>query len=81
MFSLSQPDGDGICTTDYFTVENAASNAPRICGENTGSHIYIDVTGHFPVTIIVATTETDTFNRRWQLGVTQIKCSSHQRGL
>lgn len=79
-FSLAQPNGDGECTTDYFTVENAASNIPRICGENTGSHVYVDVRGSFPISIIVATSESRTFNRRWQLQVTQIKCLSHLRG-
>lgn len=80
-FSLSQPTGDGDCTTDYFTVENAVTNVPRICGDNTGSHVYVEVIGSFPVSIIVATTENTAFNRRWQLRVSQIKCSSRLLGL
>lgn len=80
IFSLAQPTGDGECVTDYFTVESGATFVPRICGENSGGHVYADFSEKFPLTVIVATTATKNFNRKWQLKVSQIKCSSHLKG-
>lgn len=77
-FSLAQPNGDGMCNTDYFTVEGG-TYVPKICGQNMGQHIYVEVTKRLPVTVIVATTES-VYSRRWQLQVTQIGCKAHQRG-
>lgn len=80
VFSLAQPTGDGNCVTDYFTVEGGLTTVPRICGENTGQHVYVDVKRGLPASIIVATTATNTFNRRWQLRVVEVKCLSKYRG-
>jgi CUB domain len=80
VFSLAQPTGDGICTDDYFTVENGNTTVPRLCGENKGHHVYVTFNKNFPVSIIIATTFQKTFNRRWQLRASQIKCKSHYIG-
>lgn len=79
-FSLAQPNGDGVCVDDYFTVENGNTSVPRICGENTGHHVYVTLNRRFPLTIIVATTSQKTFLRRWSIKVSQIKCLSPLRG-
>lgn len=81
VFSLAQPTGDGVCIDDYFTVENGNTSVPRICGENLGHHVYVTFNKHFPISIIVATTAAKTFNRRWQLRVSQIKCGSFYKGM
>jgi hypothetical protein len=78
---LADPTGDGECLTDYFTIENGGSFVPRICGQNTGGHVYVDFPGSFPISIIVATTLTNSFFRQWELRVTQIGCHSLFRGL
>lgn len=81
IFSLAQPTGDGVCQDDYFTIENGNTTVPRICGENRGHHVYVTFNKNFPVTIIVATTGSRVFSRRWQLRVAQIRCASSYRGL
>jgi CUB domain len=80
MFSLAQPSGDGFCSTDYFTVEGGSTSVPKICGENTGQHVYVEVTGKLPVSIVVASNQTKDFNRRWLIQVSQVKCKSKYRG-
>jgi CUB domain len=80
IFSLAQPTGDGVCTNDYFSITDGSSPVPRICGENSGQHIYVTFNKNYPVSIIIATTAAKTFNRRWQLRVSKIKCLSPYRG-
>lgn len=80
-FTLSQPDGDGICSTDVFTVEGVSTDFPRICGQNQGQHIYVDFLNHLPVTIAVLTSENSTMSRRWQLHAKLLKCLSPRKGL
>ncbi|XP_047105568.1 uncharacterized protein LOC124774927 [Schistocerca piceifrons] len=79
-FSLAQPDANGNCVDDAFTVSGAASIVPRICGENTGQHIYVDFeAGNTPLQLSVDATTTNTFGRRWNIKVTQIECDSVNR--
>jgi len=77
--SLAPPTGDGVCSNDYFTVTGGSSTVPRICGENSGQHVYVDFAGDNPVTITVATSGAFAFNRRWHLHVQQIGCDSTSR--
>lgn len=75
-FSLAPPSGDGVCLTDYITITGGNSRVPRICGENINQHVYIDFNGDSPITISVLTTGSTTFNRRWNIGLSQIGCDS-----
>lgn len=79
-FSLAQPTGDGVCSTDYFSVAGGGSAVPRLCGENGGSHVYVDFNGNAPITVTMASSGTTTFNRRWHMLMTQIECDSASRG-
>lgn len=79
-FSLAQPSGDGVCNTDYLAVTGGGSAVPRICGENAGSHVYVDFNGNAPITVTMASSGTTTFNRRWHMLMTQIECDSASRG-
>lgn len=79
-FSLAQPTGDGVCSTDYLAVTGGGSAVPRICGENGGSHVYVDFNGNAPITVTMASSGTTTFNRRWHMLMTQIDCDSASRG-
>jgi hypothetical protein len=76
---LAQPSGDGVCITDFFTITGGASPVPRICGHNTGQHVYVDFNGNNPVTITVATLGSVTFSRRWHLHLQMIGCDSTSR--
>lgn len=80
-FSLAQPTGDGVCSNDYFTVSGGASPVPRICGENSGQHVYVEFSGNNPITVTVATSGSFTFNRRWHFHLQQIGCDSASKGL
>lgn len=79
-FSLAQPNGDGTCATDYMTVTGGSSRVPRICGENTGQHVYVHLNGQSSVTISVETTGSVSFNRRWHFQIAQMECSSPYTG-
>lgn len=79
-FSLAQPTGDGLCTNDYFTITGGSSPVPRICGENSGHHVYVDFSGNNPITITVATSGSFTFNRRWHFHLQMIGCDSPSKG-
>ncbi|CRK86160.1 CLUMA_CG000036, isoform A [Clunio marinus] len=75
-FTLAQPTGDGLCSSDYFGVSGGSSPVPRICGENSGQHVYVDFSGDHPITITVATSSSVSFNRRWHFHLQQIGCDS-----
>lgn len=79
LFSLAQPDGDGNCVRDAFTIEYGNTSVPIICGENRGQHVYVTFQNDFPVTVRIITNGNFKFNRRWELLVTQIKCGSSIR--
>lgn len=68
-----------MCNQDYFTVSGGNSQVPRICGENTGQHVYVDFNGDNPITVMMLTTPSFTFNRRWHLKMSQINCDSEFR--
>ncbi|CAD7082002.1 unnamed protein product [Hermetia illucens] len=78
-FSLAPPNGDGECLTDFISITGGSSRVPRICGENAGQHVYVDFNGVNPIEIAVLTTGSYTFNRQWQLQVSQIACNSAYR--
>ncbi|XP_018024185.1 uncharacterized protein LOC108679948, partial [Hyalella azteca] len=73
-FTLAGPDNEGVCTQDSFTVTGASSTIPTICGENSGQHLYLDVTPGF--VNVLLDVKTSTPNTRWQISVTQIDCTS-----
>ncbi|XP_047501788.1 uncharacterized protein LOC125047557 [Penaeus chinensis] len=80
-FELEQPDVDGNCNVDFLTVTGGTSTVPRVCGSNTGQHMYVDVDpngGALKVT--VDRSAASTVNRSWNIKVTQIACNSQYRG-
>lgn len=68
-----------MCSFDYFTVTGGSSAVPRICGENSGQHVYVDFAGDSPITVSVATSSSFSFNRRWHLHLQQVGCDSESR--
>ncbi|XP_053688704.1 uncharacterized protein LOC128737946 [Sabethes cyaneus] len=77
--TLAQPDGDGNCITDVLTITGGSSEVPVICGENSGQHVYVNFDDLNPITIRVATTAATSFNRQWNLQLSQIACASQFR--
>lgn len=78
-FSLAQPNGDGTCNIDYVAITGGSSRVPRICGENSGQHVYVNFKGDAPITVTVYTTDSVTFARRWYFKMSQINCDSEYR--
>lgn len=79
-FSLAQPSGDGVCNVDYMSVTGGSSRVPRICGDNTDQHIYVNFNGDAPITVAIYTTGSVVHPRRWYLKMSQINCNSEYRG-
>lgn len=66
--------------TNYVdSITGGSSRVPRICGENTGSHVYVNFNGASSISISFETTASVTFNRQWQLQITQLQCDSVAR--
>jgi hypothetical protein len=74
-FSVAPPSGDGACLNDVLIIRGGAATVPRICGYNTGQHVYVPFGGG-AITIQILTTASFAFNRRWNFLITQIDCSS-----
>lgn len=73
---MAPPNGDGDCLTDMMQTTGGSSQVPKICGENSGQHVYVDFNGEDPITISVFTSGDYTFNRQWQMQIAQIACES-----
>ncbi|XP_001602445.1 uncharacterized protein LOC100118488 [Nasonia vitripennis] len=78
-FTLAQPTADGVCDFDLLSVSGGASRVPRICGENTDQHVYVDFEGSNPITISIDSSTEYTFKRRWNIRIQQIACDSAMR--
>jgi hypothetical protein len=74
-FSIASPNGDGACVNDVLIVRGGSSTVPRICGYNTAQHVYVNFGGG-AIQIQILTTASFSFNRRWNLQITQIDSSS-----
>nr|XP_050847064.1 uncharacterized protein LOC127062600 isoform X2 [Vespula vulgaris] len=75
-FSLAQPNMNGTCDYDLFLITGASSSVPRICGENSNQHVYVDFNGASPITISIGTNADYAFDRRWNIRIQQIACDS-----
>lgn len=78
-FNLAPPSGDGVCLTDYMAVSGGSSRVPRICGHNTGQHVYVNFNGNAPISIAMETTGGFSYNRHWHFRLSQIACASATR--
>merc|ERR1712110_750684 len=76
---------NGACTTDYFQGVNAVTGTtsgstgktlPKICGVNTGQHIYIDAGTQTSNNAVLNAVLTGSTARTWKMLVTQIPCDS-----
>lgn len=79
-FSLSQPNGEGICAFDSFVVTGAASAIPVICGENSGQHMYLMVAGTDPIQLTITMSALVSLTRNFAIKVTQIACDCPTQG-
>ncbi|XP_058456837.1 cubilin-like [Malaya genurostris] len=74
-FSLSQPDATGACVVDNIQITGGNSPVPVICGENSGQHVYVSISGG-SISIVVSMTSSTSFNRVWNIQISMISCTS-----
>ncbi|RWS23012.1 uncharacterized protein B4U80_13972, partial [Leptotrombidium deliense] len=43
VFDIIGPSENGNCNDDYMEIQGSTQQFPRICGKNTGQHLYIPV--------------------------------------
>lgn len=77
---LAHPNGDGVCMTDFLTVNGGASPVPTLCGDNTDQHVYVDFDQEEPIVINVDTVASLPYSRRFNIKIAQIACDSIHRG-
>lgn len=76
-FELAPPNHEGECITDVFQVKYA-SNKPspysllRICGQNTGQHMYLDVSQIDEPLVLSVATSGGGYPRRWSIRIVQM---------
>ncbi|XP_014278130.1 uncharacterized protein [Halyomorpha halys] len=74
-FSLTQPTR-GTCN-DFLQLSLGESYLPKICGDNTGQHVYVDFLPNCDdQTLSFKFLNTSTTSKRWNIKVTQIPCNS-----
>jgi len=79
---VAGPNTDsGECDKDLFMVTGTTtdSRVPKICGENTGQHMYVDVKPRGGNPQLTMDLGLQAASRSWEIKVTQIKCESVQR--
>ncbi|XP_065222665.1 uncharacterized protein LOC135847155 [Planococcus citri] len=74
-FSLAQPNQEGKCVNDFFSVSDCTMN--KICGENKGQHVYVDFgEGKDTLVLSVDTNGAEKVLRMWNMEIKQIPCES-----
>ncbi|XP_071553098.1 uncharacterized protein [Panulirus ornatus] len=76
---LSEPNADGVCVKQYLEVQGISGGAPRICGTNSGQHLYVDVradTGPYKVGVV--NMDNNPLSS-WDIEVQQVPCDSDER--
>lgn len=76
-FELAPPNHEGECITDVFQVKLASSRPSpysllRICGQNTGQHMYLDVSQIDEPLVLSVATSGGGFPRRWSIRIVQM---------
>lgn len=76
-FELAPPNIEGECITDVFQIK-LSSNKPspysllRICGQNTGQHLYLDVSQIDEPLLLSVATSGGGYPRRWSIRIVQM---------
>lgn len=76
-FELAPPNHEGECITDVFQVKLASSRPSpysllRICGQNTGQHMYLDVSQIDEPLVLSVATSGGGYPRRWSIRIVQM---------
>ncbi|KDR21501.1 hypothetical protein L798_02965, partial [Zootermopsis nevadensis] len=78
--TLTQPNAEGACNVEHLDITGGASSVPVICGDNSNQHVYVDFQeDNAPIQISIRSTSAATTSHKWNIGLTQIECSSSER--
>jgi len=78
-FEILGPDSTSNCVDDFFGV-TGGSSVPKLCGDLTKQHVYVNVKpAGGPIVLTVDTSKMKTMARKWNIKITQISCSSPER--
>ncbi|RZF34570.1 hypothetical protein LSTR_LSTR006955 [Laodelphax striatellus] len=72
-FNLAQPNRrTGVCESDIFSILGGTSIGLKLCGQNSGQHIYYDVeSATEPISILMNLTSNNLY-RMWEIRISQI---------
>ncbi|KAK6629401.1 hypothetical protein RUM43_003218 [Polyplax serrata] len=73
-FNLGEPDAMGRCTDDFLLITGTGSNIKRICGMNTGQHVYLDFAGEAPIELLIDVNSALATERKWNIKISQVEC-------
>ncbi|XP_045106540.1 uncharacterized protein LOC123501651 isoform X1 [Portunus trituberculatus] len=75
VFQLAPPTL-GHCNRDHLALfgQNINSVVPRLCGTNSGQHLYVGVGRVLGPVELMVTTQGEEPGRRWEIEVTQVEC-------
>ncbi|XP_068081134.1 uncharacterized protein [Anabrus simplex] len=88
-FSLGQPNRrTGVCDTDVFIMKGGISRELRLCGYNSGQHVYYDVDNVKEPISITMNMSKEHQDRLWEIKISQIEfrrrappgCLQYHRG-
>nr|CAD7262098.1 unnamed protein product [Timema shepardi]CAD7403237.1 unnamed protein product [Timema cristinae] len=75
-FNMGQPNRrTGVCDSDVFTMAGGSSRELKICGQNSGQHVFYDVENVNDSISITMNLTKDNLYRMWEIKVTQIEFS------
>ncbi|KDR10193.1 uncharacterized protein LOC110838169 isoform X1 [Zootermopsis nevadensis] len=73
-FNLGQPNRrTGVCESDVFVMSGGVTQNLKLCGQNSGQHVYYDVENvKDPINIVINLTHNNLF-RMWEIKIIQIE--------
>jgi len=74
-FNLLQPDSDSRCTRDFAGI-SGGSDVPKLCGDLSGQHMYVNVKPGYNIFLTIDTSTNHAMARKWNIKITQIACNS-----
>ncbi|KAK8389628.1 hypothetical protein O3P69_008963 [Scylla paramamosain] len=78
--NLAQPNLNGVCDSDSFSLSGGMSIVPQICGTATNQHMYYDVDPHGGVVKVhIDRSVLNVSPAPWRIRVAQIPCDSKYR--
>ncbi|KAJ9599458.1 hypothetical protein L9F63_010073 [Diploptera punctata] len=73
-FNMGQPNRrTGVCDSDYFMMTGGSGQDIKLCGQNSGQHVYYDVENINDTIVIIMNMTDDNLYRMWEIKISQIE--------